>query len=44
MDPGQWARLARDLPQLLEAQRGRNAAAPASQLSKTRVASVSEFK
>ncbi|GLI65550.1 hypothetical protein VaNZ11_009112, partial [Volvox africanus] len=44
MDPVQWARLARDLPQLLAAQRNRNAGAPATQLSKTRVAAVSEFK
>ncbi|GLC33016.1 hypothetical protein PLESTB_000380200 [Pleodorina starrii] len=44
MDPGQWARLARDLPALLGAQREGNAGAPASQLSKTRIAAVSEFK
>ncbi|GIL44472.1 hypothetical protein Vafri_1921 [Volvox africanus] len=44
MDPVQWARLARDLPQLVAAQRNRNAGAPATQLSKTRVAAVSEFK
>ncbi|GIL75777.1 hypothetical protein Vretifemale_5506, partial [Volvox reticuliferus] len=44
MDPCQWARLVRDLPQLVAAQRSRNAGAPATQLSKTRVAAVSEFK
>jgi hypothetical protein len=46
MDPGQWARLARELPRLVAAQRaggGGGEVAPA-QLAKTRLASVSEFK
>ncbi|EFJ43890.1 hypothetical protein VOLCADRAFT_121383 [Volvox carteri f. nagariensis] len=39
-----WARLARELPQLLAAQRAGNAAAPACQLSRTRLAAISEFR
>ncbi|PNW80646.1 hypothetical protein CHLRE_07g325722v5 [Chlamydomonas reinhardtii] len=49
MDPGQWARLARELPRLVAAQRagaagGGGGEVPPAQLAKTRLASVSEFK
>ncbi|KXZ56426.1 hypothetical protein GPECTOR_1g38 [Gonium pectorale] len=44
MDPGQWARLARELPRLVEAQRSAEADAPPAQLAEKRMAAVSEFK
>ncbi|KAG2440901.1 hypothetical protein HXX76_003754 [Chlamydomonas incerta] len=46
MDPGQWARLARELPRLVAAQRagGGGGAVPPAQLAKTRMAAVSEYK
>ncbi|GFR47127.1 hypothetical protein Agub_g8814 [Astrephomene gubernaculifera] len=44
MDPGQWGRLARELPRLLAAQRAGDEAAPPVQLSTTRLASISSFR
>ncbi|KAG2450551.1 hypothetical protein HYH02_005052 [Chlamydomonas schloesseri] len=50
MDPGQWARLARELPRLVAAQRagggggGGGGEVPPAQLAKTRLATVSEYK